>query len=159
MIHHWRAWHSRVYTHFIPQWHCYCIPVLWAVIQSAMCWHLWVDVYPSTKCMWACWPFCQGRHPCPLHIAWNLHPSSVDALADIHERSCSFQASALTRMRSPGSYLWCLFLVIVLLLSLSLCHRLGLGLLKSGPQTVSNSGYIFINTLGGGASSRPLCTP
>ena len=30
------------------------------------------------------------RHPCPLHITWNLHPSSVDTPVDIHRRSCSF---------------------------------------------------------------------
>ena len=92
MIHHQRAWHSGVYTCFIPQWSCYCIPVLWAVmvvIQFAIHWHLWVDIYPSTNCMWACWPFCKGRCPQPLHIAWNLHPSSVDALSDIHGRSHS----------------------------------------------------------------------
>ena len=47
------------------------------VIQSTIHWHLQVDIYPSTKCTWASWPFCQGRHPCLLHIAWNLHPSSV----------------------------------------------------------------------------------
>ena len=41
------------------------------------------------------------------------------------------------RFQSYGTY----FPVVVLLLSLSLCHRLGLGLLKSGPQMVSNSGY------------------
>ena len=28
--------------------------------------------------------------PCPLHITWNLHPSSVDALVDVYGRSCSF---------------------------------------------------------------------
>ena len=48
------------------------------------------DVYPSTKCMWSCWPFCQWRHPHPLHITWNLHQSSVDAPVDIHGRSHSF---------------------------------------------------------------------
>ena len=93
MIQHWRAWHSRGYTHFIPQWSYYHVPVLWVVmvvIQSAIYWHLWADVYPSTKCMWVCQPFCQRRHPCLLHIAWNLHPSSMDAPADIHRRSQSF---------------------------------------------------------------------
>ena len=90
---HQRAWHGGVYTHFIPQWSCNHIPVLWAVmvvVQSAIHWHLWVDIYPSTRCMPACWPFCPARHPCLLHIAWNLHESSVDALADILRRSCSF---------------------------------------------------------------------
>ena len=48
-----------------------------------------------------------------------------------------WKVPALTMMRSSGfkphgTY----FLVIVLLLSLSLCHRLGLGLLKNGPQMV-----------------------
>ena len=93
MIQHQRAWHSGVHTHFIPQWFCYYIPVLWAVVmvtQSTIHWHLLVDIYPSTKCTWSCWPFCQWRHPCLLHNAWNLHPSSVDALADIHGRSHSF---------------------------------------------------------------------
>ena len=36
---------------------------------------------PSAKCMWSC------RHPLPLHITWSLHPSSVDALVDIHGKS------------------------------------------------------------------------
>ena len=93
MINHWGTWHGGVYTHFIPQWSCYCIPVLWAVmvvIQSTIHWHLWIDIYPPTKCMWACWPFSQGTCSWPLHIAWNLHPSSVDTLADIHRRSHSF---------------------------------------------------------------------
>ena len=93
MIPHQRAWHSRVYTHFIPQWTCYLIPVLWTVmvvIHSAICWYLWVDIYPSTKCIWSCWPFSQWRHSCLLHIAWNLCPSSLDTLDDIHGRSHSF---------------------------------------------------------------------
>ena len=93
MIHHQRAWHGGVYTHFIPQWSCYCVPVLWAVmvvIQSAICWYLQVDISPFTKCKWACWSFCQGRYPQPLHIAWNLHPTSVHVLADVHRRSHSF---------------------------------------------------------------------
>ena len=92
-IHHWRVWHNGMYTHFIPQWSCNHILVLWAVmvvIQSAICWHLWVDIYPSTKCTQACWSFHQGRHTCPLHTAWNLHPSSLDAPPDFHGRSCSF---------------------------------------------------------------------
>ena len=93
MIQHKWAWHARVYTCFIPKGSCYHIPVMWTVmvvIQSAICWHLWVDVYPSTKHMWSCQSFCQQRHPWLLHIAWNHHPSSLDALADIHERSHGF---------------------------------------------------------------------
>ena len=39
---------------------------------------------PSAKCMRSCW------HPLPLHISWSLHPSSVDALVDIHRRSHNF---------------------------------------------------------------------
>ena len=57
---------------------------------SAIHWHLLVDIHPSTKCMWSCWPFYQRRYPHLLHITWNLCPSSVDALADIHGRSHSF---------------------------------------------------------------------
>ena len=93
MIHHWRAWHGGVCTCFIPQWSCYHDPVLWAVmvvIQSAICWHLWVDIHLTTKCTWAFWPFCQRRYPWLLDIAWNLHPSSVDAPVDIHRRSHNF---------------------------------------------------------------------
>ena len=93
VIQHWRAWHSRTYTCFILQWSCYHIPVLWAVmvvIQSTIHWHQQVDIYPSTKHTWSCWQFCQWRCLHLLHIAWNLHPSSVDALADIHGRSHSF---------------------------------------------------------------------
>ena len=30
------------------------------------------------------------KHPCLLHITWNLHPPSVDAPVDNHRRSCSF---------------------------------------------------------------------
>ena len=71
-----------------PQWSCCHDSVLWvvmAVVQSTISWHLQAeDIYPSTKCMWSC------RHPLPLHITWSLHPSSVDALADAHRRSCSF---------------------------------------------------------------------
>ena len=92
-MHHQRAWHGGVCTHFIPQLSCYCILDLWAVvlvIQSAICWYLWVNICPSTKCMWAFSPFCQGRHPQPLHITQNLHPPSVDALVDVHGRSHSF---------------------------------------------------------------------
>ena len=93
MIHHQRAWHRGVYTYFIPQWSCYCNSILWAVMvvsQSAIHWHLWSDIYPSTRCTWACWPFCPRRHPHFLHITWTLHPSSVDTPVDIHRRSHSF---------------------------------------------------------------------
>ena len=34
--------------------------------------------------MWSC------RFPCPLHITWSLHLSSVDAPVDVHGRSHSF---------------------------------------------------------------------
>ena len=93
MMNHQKTWHGGVQTHFIPQWSCYHDPALWTVmvvIQSTIQWYLKADVYPSTKCTQSCQPFCQWRHPCPVHITWNLHPSSVDALADIHKRSCSF---------------------------------------------------------------------
>ena len=51
------------------------------------------------------------------------------------------------------------FPIIVPFLSLSLCCRLGLGLLKGGPQLVSDSGYVFIHMLGRGASPGDLCAP
>ena len=60
------------------------------VVQSTIQWYLWVDIYPSTKCIWSCQPFCQWRCPCPLHIVWKIHPSSVDTPADVQRRSHSF---------------------------------------------------------------------
>ena len=42
------------------------------------------DVIPFAKHM------CSFRHLHPLHITWSLHPSSVDALVDVHGRSCNF---------------------------------------------------------------------
>ena len=92
-MNHWKTWHRGVHAHFTPQWSSYYDPVLWTVvvvIQSAFWWHLWADTCPSTKCMQSCWPLCQWRYPHPLHITWNLHPSSVDAAVDFHRRSCSF---------------------------------------------------------------------
>ena len=92
MTYCWRAWHRGLYIHFVPWWSCYCVLVLWlvmVVIQPAIWWYLQVDVDPSPKCMWSCWSFCQWRCPCPQHIAWKLHPSSVDAPADVHGRSHS----------------------------------------------------------------------
>ena len=83
-----RTWHRGAHTHFIPPvvllpWlrpvsnhcgHSVCYPM------ASMGW----NIYPSTKCMWSC------RYPLPLHVTWSLHPSSVEAAADIHWRSCSF---------------------------------------------------------------------
>ena len=70
------------------------------------------------------------------------------------------KVSALTRMRytklqSYGTY----FLVIVPFLSLILYHRLGLGFLKGGPQSVSDTGYVLIHTPGEGATLGDLCVP
>ena len=42
------------------------------------------DIIPSAKCT------CSFQYLCLLHITWCLHPSSVDALADIHGRSHNF---------------------------------------------------------------------
>ena len=68
-------------------WLCYHDLVPWVVvvvIQSTIQWHLQADIYPSAKHTWSC------RHPLPLHITWSHHLSTVDALADIHGRICSF---------------------------------------------------------------------
>ena len=59
-------------------------PVCYPMASSGL------DIYPSTKFMQSCWPFCHWRHPHPLHITWNLHPSSVDAPVNVHGRSHSF---------------------------------------------------------------------
>ena len=76
------------YLFHTPLWSCNHDSVPWvvvAVVQSAVWWHLWAeDIYPSAKHTWSC------RHPLPLHITGNLHPSSADAPADIHGRSCNF---------------------------------------------------------------------
>ena len=42
------------------------------------------DIIPLTKHMCSFW------HLHPLHLTSSLHPSSVDALADIYSRSCNF---------------------------------------------------------------------
>ena len=90
---HQKTWHGGVHTCFIPQWSCYHDPVPWVVMMVVICYPVastdW-DVYLCTKHTQSCWPFCQWRHPCPLHITWNLHPSSVQAPVDIHRRSHSF---------------------------------------------------------------------
>ena len=57
---------------------CHGCPVCY--LMASMGW----DVYPSTKHMQSC------RHPHPVHVTWNLYPSSVDAPADVHGRSHSF---------------------------------------------------------------------
>ena len=40
--------------------------------------------HPSALCM------CPSRGPKPNHFTWSLHPSSVDALVDVHDPSCNF---------------------------------------------------------------------
>ena len=84
----WKTWHRGVHTYFIPP----MVLLLWFSSMSShgghpVCYPMaptgW-DIYPSAKCIWSC------RHSCPLHIIWSLHPSSVDALVDVHGRSHSF---------------------------------------------------------------------
>ena len=65
-----------------------------------------------------------------------------------------WKASALSRTRSASFKS-----TAPIFLSLSLCCSLGPGLLKGGPQMVSNSGYIFIHMLGRGAALGDLSTP
>ena len=48
------------------------------------------DVYPSTKCMQSC------KHPCPLHITWNLHLSWMLQLMSMGEVVAS-------NLSTPGS--------------------------------------------------------
>ena len=52
---HRKTWHGGVHTHFIPQWPCYHVPVLWVVmvvIQSTSWWHLWakMSIPPPNTC-------------------------------------------------------------------------------------------------------------
>ena len=71
-----------------PLWSCNHDSVPWVVmaaIQSTLWWHWQAgDIYTSAKCMQSC------RHPLLLHVTWSLHPSSVEALVDIHRRSHNF---------------------------------------------------------------------
>ena len=89
-----RAWHWRgehlFHTPVVLLLQSNSVSTHVVVIQSAIHWHLWADVCPSTRCMWAHWPFCPRRHPHPVHITWNVHPCSVDTPVDVHGRSHSF---------------------------------------------------------------------
>ena len=85
---HQRTWHGGVHTCFIPP----LVLLPWLSSLSSCGGHsvhypmasMGWDVYPSTKHTWSC------MQPLPLHITWSLHPSSVDASADVHGKSCSF---------------------------------------------------------------------
>ena len=61
----------------------------------------------------------------------------------------------IARLQTYRAY----FPAVVLFLSLSLCCRLGLGFLKGSLHSVSDSGYVFIHMLGGGATLGDLCAP
>ena len=56
------------------------------------------DVIPSAKCIW------YGRCSHLLHITWSLHPSSVDALVDIHSRSHNFLLIHPREVLLPGCW-------------------------------------------------------
>ena len=70
-----------------------------------------------------------------------------------------WKASALNRMRLPGFKPMHQFSSHNTTSFFSFCHRLSLGLLKSGPHLVSDSGYVFVHMPGGGALLEDLCTP
>ena len=78
-------------THFTPPhfiWPCLPwsssvighIPLVVHYLPASM----GIDVIPSALCM------CSFRSLQPNHITCGLHPSSVDALVDVHGRSCNF---------------------------------------------------------------------
>ena len=78
-------------THFTPAyfvWHCLLwpssvighIPVGVHYLPASM----GIDIIPSALCTCSFW----GLQP--NHVTCGLHPSSVDALVDIHGRSCNF---------------------------------------------------------------------
>ena len=79
-------------THFIPPlfyvWPC--LPLPSSVIGHIPCGVHYlpastgIDVSPSALCM------CSFQGLQPHHITWGLHPSSVDALVDVHSRSHNF---------------------------------------------------------------------
>ena len=78
-------------THFTPP--CFvwpCLPWPSSMSDHLCCWvhylpvSMGTDIIPSALCMCSFW----GLQP--HHITWGLHPSSVDALVDVHGRSCNF---------------------------------------------------------------------
>ena len=86
---HLSSWHRGVLTHYTPHvWSCYPWPS-----SMSGCINLGVhyplasmgsDVIPSAKCTCSFW--CLQPHD----ITIGFHPSSVDALVDIHGRSHNF---------------------------------------------------------------------
>ena len=79
----------RVLTHYTPQ---FGLAKLWPSSMSSCVGHgvhhlmtyMGKDIIPLAKCM------CSFQWLCLLHITCCLHLSSVDALADVHGRSCNF---------------------------------------------------------------------
>ena len=60
-------------------------PVPWVVtlvLRDTIQWHLWATMsFPQSK--HTCSPWCLQ----PCHVTCGLHPSSMDALVDVHSRS------------------------------------------------------------------------
>ena len=73
-----------------PLWSCNHDSVPWVV----MCAVIWSAIHDGIYGLKTSIPPPNACDPadihCPLHITWSLHPSSVDALADVHGRSCNF---------------------------------------------------------------------
>ena len=115
----------------------------------------------------------------PIHFTCGLHPSSVDALVDVHDPSYNFpffhhreallvghwvttlpSFSCSILFPSPpeevapihGTY----FSVVVPFLLACFCGQLGLCLPQGTPQSVSHRSYIHIHIPGGGISCGGL---
>ena len=104
-----------------------------------------------------CWPFTSYKGTSVMiwcTTSWGLcsHLSLIFLFL--------WKASTLTRMKLPDfKPMVPIFWSYYHFLSSCLCCRLGLGLLKGDTQLVSDSGYIFIHILAGGASLWDLCAP
>ena len=89
MANYQKTWHGGVHTHFTPHfWSCYHDSVLWMVVVV-----IWSTIQFHLQAVMSL-PPPNVHDPAdiahPLHVTWSLHPSSVDALADVHSRNCSF---------------------------------------------------------------------
>ena len=78
------------------------------------------DVIPSAK------HICSFQHLHLLHITWCLHPSSVDALADVHGRSYNFPLIHPREVLLTGHWVTTLPLHSCGIIISSICLEVGL---------------------------------
>ena len=114
------SWHGGTYPFHSPL--CYVWPCLpWPSSVSGCIHHgvhylpasMGIDVTPFTLCT------CSFLGLQPHHVAWGLHPSSVDALVDIHSRNHNFLFFHTREALLVGSWVTALPLFSCDVLSLS----------------------------------------